>query len=48
MMFTDALYLHCDLLNSNIDKRAGDGSMFHLSTAFAKLGSAVENESCGK
>ena len=37
MMFTDALYLHCDLLNSNIDKRAGDGSMFHLSTAFAKL-----------
>jgi len=37
MMFTDALYLHCDLLNTNVDKRAGTGSVFHLSTAFAKL-----------
>ncbi len=36
-MFTDALYLHCDLLNSNIDRRAGDGTTFHLSTAFAKI-----------
>ena len=37
MMFTDALYLHCDLLNSNVDKRAGNGNTFHLSTAFAKI-----------
>ena len=37
MMFTDALYLHSDLLNSNIDKGVGDQSTFHLSTAFAKL-----------
>ena len=29
MMFTNAPYLHCDLLNSNIDKRAGDGTTFH-------------------
>ena len=37
MMFTDALYLHCDLLNTNVDRRAGDKSVFHLSTAFAKI-----------
>ena len=37
MMFTDALYLHCDLLNTNVDKRAGTKSVFHLSTAFAKI-----------
>ena len=37
MMFTDAVYLHCDLLNTNVDKRAGNKSVFHLSTAFAKL-----------
>jgi len=37
MMFTDALYLHCDLLNTNVDKRAGLKSVFHLSTAFAKI-----------
>ena len=37
MMFTDALYLHCDLLNTNVDKRAGEKQSFHLSTAFAKL-----------
>ena len=37
MMFTDALYLHCDLLNTNVDKRAGDKQTFHLSTAFAKI-----------
>ena len=37
MMFTDALYLHCDLLNTNVDKRAGDQQTFHLSTAFAKI-----------
>ena len=37
MMFSDALYLHCDLLNTNVDKRAGDKSSFHLSTAFAKI-----------
>ena len=37
MMFTDALYLHSDLLNTNVDKRAGNQSVFHLSTAFAKL-----------
>ena len=37
MMFTDALYLHCDLLNTNVDKRAGVKSVFHLSTAFAKI-----------
>ena len=37
MMFSDALYLHCDLLNTNVDKRAGDKSVFHLSTAFAKI-----------
>ena len=37
MMYTDALYLHCDLLNTNVDKRAGDKQSFHLSTAFAKV-----------
>ena len=37
MMFSDALYLHCDLLNTNVDKRAGEKSTFHLSTAFAKI-----------
>lgn len=37
MMFTDALYLHCDLLNTNVDKRAGSKTVFHLSTAFAKI-----------
>jgi hypothetical protein len=37
MMFSDALYLHCDLLNTNVDKRAGTKSVFHLSTAFAKI-----------
>ena len=37
MMFADALYLHCDLLNTNVDKRAGTKSVFHLSTAFAKI-----------
>jgi hypothetical protein len=37
MMFTDALYLHCDLLNTNVDRRAGTKSTFHLSTAFAKI-----------
>ena len=37
MMFSDALYLHCDLLNTNVDKRAGNKSVFHLSTAFAKI-----------
>ena len=37
MIFSDALYLHCDLLNTNIDRRAGDQSVFHLSTAFAKI-----------
>ena len=37
MMFTDALYLHCDLLNTNVDKRSGSKESFHLSTAFAKI-----------
>ena len=37
MLFSDALYLHCDLLNTNVDKRAGDQTSFHLSTAFAKI-----------
>jgi len=37
MMFTDAVYLHCDMLNTNVDKRAGTGTTFHLSTAFAKI-----------
>ena len=37
MMYTDALYLHCDLLNTNVDKRAGDKQSFHLGTAFAKV-----------
>ena len=37
MMFADALYLHCDLLNTNVDKRTGDKQTFHLSTTFAKI-----------
>ena len=37
MMFADALYLHSDLLNTNVDKRAGEKTSFHLSTAFAKI-----------
>ena len=37
MMYTDALYLHCDLLNTNVDRRTGGKEVFHLSTAFAKL-----------
>ena len=37
MMYTDALYLHCDMLNTNIDKRSGGKEVFHLSTAFAKI-----------
>ena len=37
MLFTDARYLHCDLLNTHVDKRAGTKSVFHLSTAFAKI-----------
>jgi hypothetical protein len=37
IMYTDALYLHCDLLNTNVDKRAGAKEVFHLSTAFAKI-----------
>ena len=37
MLFSDALYLHCDLLNTNVDKRPGDQTSFHLSTAFAKI-----------
>ena len=37
MLFADAVYLHCDLLNTNVDKRAGSKTVFHLSTAFAKI-----------
>ena len=37
MMYTDAMYLHSDLLNTNVDKRAGERQAFHLSTAFAKI-----------
>eukprot|EP01044_Picomonas_judraskeda_P014062 COSAG03_NODE_2198_length_3015_cov_4.299623_1_plen_136_part_00 len=45
MMFTDAVYLHCDLLNTNVDKRAGTKSVFHLSTAFAMTFGDSDNDS---
>ena len=37
MMFTDALYMHCDLLTTNINKGSGDRSTYHVSNAFAKV-----------
>eukprot|EP01051_Picozoa_sp_SAG22_P017947 SAG22_NODE_2893_length_2120_cov_98.588817_2_plen_303_part_00 len=37
MMFTDALYLHCDLPTSNVNKGAGDKSTYSVSHAFAKI-----------
>lgn len=37
MMFTDALYLHCDLPTTNINKGVGDKSIYHVSTTFAKI-----------
>ena len=37
MMFTDALYMHCDLPTTNINKGSGDRSTYHVSNAFAKI-----------
>jgi hypothetical protein len=37
MMYTDALYLYCDLPTTNINKGTGDHTSFHLSSAFAKI-----------
>lgn len=37
MMYTDALYLHCDLPTTNVDKGSGDQSIYHLSSTFAKI-----------
>eukprot|EP01050_Picozoa_sp_SAG11_P024130 SAG11_NODE_5051_length_1678_cov_50.031032_1_plen_281_part_10 len=37
MMFTDALYMHCDLPTTNINKGSGDRSKYHVSNAFAKV-----------
>ena len=36
-MLTDALYINTDLLNTNVDKAAGEKTTFHLSSVFAKL-----------
>ena len=36
-IYTDALLLHSDLLNTNVDKAAGVGDSFHLSNVFAKI-----------
>ena len=36
-IYTDALLLHSDLLNTNVDKAAGTGDSFHLSNVFAKI-----------
>ena len=36
-MYTDALYLHCDLPTTNVDKGSGDQSIYHLSSTFAKI-----------
>jgi len=36
-MLTDALMLHTDLLNTNVDRGSGDMSSFHLSNVFAKI-----------
>lgn len=37
MMFSEALFLHIDLPNNNINKSAGNQESFHVSTAFAKI-----------
>ena len=37
MILTDALLFHCDLLNNNVDKSAGDRSIYHVSSVFAKV-----------
>jgi hypothetical protein len=37
MMFTDAVFLHCDLPNTNVNKGVGERESFHVSNAFAKL-----------
>eukprot|EP01050_Picozoa_sp_SAG11_P015335 SAG11_NODE_1978_length_3972_cov_45.154144_2_plen_305_part_00 len=37
MMFTDALYMHCDLPTTNINKGSGDKSTYQVSNAFAKV-----------
>ena len=37
MMLTDALYLHCDMQNTNVDKGAGTNETFNLSSTFAKI-----------
>ena len=37
MMFTDGLFLHCDLPNTNVNKGTGTKETFHVSNAFAKL-----------
>ena len=37
MMFTDALYLHCDLPTTNVNKGSGDKSTYSISHAFAKI-----------
>jgi hypothetical protein len=37
MMFTDGLFLHCGLPNTNVNKGTGTKETFHASNAFAKL-----------
>jgi hypothetical protein len=37
MMFTEALFLHIDLPNTNMNKGTGDKTSFHISNAFAKI-----------
>ena len=37
MMYTDALYLHCDLPTTNIHKGSGDKTVYSLSSVFAKI-----------
>lgn len=37
MMFTDGLFLHCDLPNTNVNKGTGTRETYHVSNAFAKL-----------
>lgn len=37
LMFTEAIFLHCDLPTKNINKGSGDKSKFTVSNAFAKI-----------
>ena len=37
LMFTEAIFLHCDLPTKNINKGNGDKSKFTVSSAFAKI-----------